>query len=161
MVCFSSSEMGIADLFFKLHDAWHFLDGTVGTTAAREQKRPEFFLDQYFFLMFISLLPFTTSFLSSYNQSKVAIAIYWLNILMGGLILYISWSYAMKNNYVSSPDIPIAALDRAVRRRIIIAQTLYAIGALLCFVNNYISIFFIIAVQLNYAFAFFSTRKRK
>ena len=112
-----------------------------------------------FFLMIISLLPFTTSFLSNHIEFKLAIALYWLNIFLLGLVIYINWSYVMRHHYVNPGDIPISDLDKAVKTRVIIAQTLYAIGALLCFINNYVSIFFIIAVQLNYAFAVFGKRK--
>ena len=41
----------------------------------------------------------------------------------------------------------------AVERRIIVAQALYAVGALLCLINNYLSIGFIVLVQLNFAVA--------
>ena len=41
----------------------------------------------------------------------------------------------------------------ALERRIVIAQALYAFGALLCVVNTYASIAFIVLVQLNYAIA--------
>jgi hypothetical protein len=41
----------------------------------------------------------------------------------------------------------------ATERRIVIAQALYAFGALLCVINTYVSIAFIILVQLNYAIA--------
>jgi uncharacterized membrane protein len=112
-----------------------------------------------FFLMIVSMLPFTTAFLSTHIGFKLAIGLYWLNIFLLGMIVYINWNYAMRNKYVVSPDIPLEGLDKAVRRRVIVAQSLYAIGALLCFINNYVSIFFIIAVQLNYAFAFFGKRK--
>jgi hypothetical protein len=42
---------------------------------------------------------------------------------------------------------------RAIKRRIVIGQGLYAFGALLCLVNTYVSIGFIVLVQLNYAIA--------
>jgi len=41
----------------------------------------------------------------------------------------------------------------ANERRIVIAQALYAFGALLCVINTYVRIAFIILVQLNYAIA--------
>jgi hypothetical protein len=36
---------------------------------------------------------------------------------------------------------------------VLIAQSLYAFGALLCIMSNYLSIGFIVLVQLNYAIA--------
>jgi hypothetical protein len=44
-------------------------------------------------------------------------------------------------------------LPRAIRRRIVVAQSLYAFGALLCIFSTYWSIGVIVLVQLNYAFA--------
>lgn len=41
----------------------------------------------------------------------------------------------------------------AVVRRIVIAQSLYAAGAALCFFNTYYSIAAIVLVQVNYAIA--------
>jgi hypothetical protein len=50
-------------------------------------------------------------------------------------------------------------IDKAVRKRVIVAQSLYLFGALLCFISTYVSIAFIILVQLNYAFACFTLQK--
>lgn len=41
----------------------------------------------------------------------------------------------------------------AIKRRIVIAQSLYALGALLCVFSTYSSIAFIVLVQLSYAIA--------
>ena len=49
-------------------------------------------------------------------------------------------------------DIP-PEVAAAIKRRIVIAQALYACGALLCLFSTYWSIGFIVAVQLNYAIA--------
>jgi hypothetical protein len=44
-------------------------------------------------------------------------------------------------------------LRNAIQRRIVVAQSLYALGAALCFLSTYLSIAFMVAVQLNYAIA--------
>jgi len=41
----------------------------------------------------------------------------------------------------------------SICRRILIAQSLYAAGAALCFISTYVSIAAIVMVQLNYAIA--------
>lgn len=46
------------------------------------------------------------------------------------------------------PDVP-----SAIKRRIVVGQSLYAFGALLCVFSTYWSIAFIVLVQLNYAIA--------
>ncbi len=103
------------------------------------------------FLCAVSLVPFTTSLLAEFIQYRTALLIYWLNIVALGGMLYWSWSYAVRQK-LPAEDIS-AEVHRAVVRRIAIAQSLYAIGALLCVVNTYCSIAFIVLVQLNYAIA--------
>jgi hypothetical protein len=60
--------------------------------------------------------------------------IYWANILPLGLALFLAWRSACAKNLIS-PDMP-TALRHGVERRIIIAQSLYAIGAALCLINT-------------------------
>ena len=104
------------------------------------------------FLMTVSLLPFSTSILSAHIGSKVALGIYWFNILIMGLMLYIHWNYAFKKQLLSGELKEQLLVNKAVRNRIVWAQSMYAAGAALCFVSVYLSIFVIIAIQLNYAF---------
>lgn len=114
-----------------------------------------------FFLLFVSLLPFTTAFLGQYTHFKIAIGMYWLNIFLLGLLLYIHWNYAVKKGFVNLEGEQLKAIDKAVKSRIVTAQTLYLFGASLCFINAYLSISFIILVQLNYAFAVIRARVSK
>jgi len=114
-----------------------------------------------FFLLIVSLIPFTTAFLGEHISFKLAVGMYWLNILLLGLLLYIHWHCAYTNKFISLEGDALKDIDKAIRNRIIIAQCLYLFGALLCFINTYISIGFIILVQLNYAFAIFSGRIKK
>jgi hypothetical protein len=44
-------------------------------------------------------------------------------------------------------------MNRMVLGRIIVAQSLYAFGAALCLFSTYLSIGFIVLIQLNYAIA--------
>lgn len=113
-----------------------------------------------FFLMFVALLPFTTSILAGHMDNKLSIAIYWFNILCLGAFLYLHWFYARKKNLCSVGEIDLHKVDHGIKRRIIIAQCLYAVGALLCFVNVYLSISTIILVQLNYAFGIINIKSK-
>jgi uncharacterized membrane protein len=103
------------------------------------------------FLFGVSILPFATTLLAEFPGYRVALVAYWLNMLFLGTMLYVSWVCAVSENLVRS-DIP-AALSRSIKRRILIAQALYALGALLCIVNTYWSIAVFVVVQLNYALA--------
>lgn len=111
------------------------------------------------FLLFVTMLPFSTAFLGNYTTFKFPIFVYWFNIFMLGFMLYINWSYARKHHLVDEETKEI--VDKPLRKRIIIAQTFYFIGALLCFISPYLSIGFIILVQSNYAFAYLSWFQKK
>lgn len=103
------------------------------------------------FLFAVSLMPFSTKLLAQFTEYRVALAAYWLNLLLLGVLLYLSWNCAIGLGLVKS-DMP-AGVHEAIRRRVIVAQALYAFGALLCVYSTYWSIGFIVLVQLNYAIA--------
>lgn len=114
-----------------------------------------------FFLMIVSLVPFTTAFLSEHLNFKFALVLYWLNIFLLGFSLYIHWAYASKKHFINIEGEERSVIDKAMKRRIVGGQTLYALGACLCLINNYVSIAAIIIVQLNYALGVFSPRSKK
>ncbi len=104
------------------------------------------------FLFAVTLTPFSTGLMAEFITLHAALAVYWLNILLLGLLLLATWRYAVSANLLKA-DIPRGNLP-AVEYRILIAQSLYAFGALLSVIlNTYWSIGFIVLVQLNYAIA--------
>jgi uncharacterized membrane protein len=103
------------------------------------------------FLCAVSLTPFTTSLLAEFIHYRIALLVYWFNIVLLGAALYWSWSYATRARLLA--DDVAAEIHSAVVRRIVIAQSLYAAGAALCFLNTYYSIAAIVLVQVNYAIA--------
>ena len=103
------------------------------------------------FLFAVCMMPFSTSLLAGFITYRLALLTYWLNILLAGVTLYWTWVCALGLGVVRD-DIP-AAVATAIKRRIVIAQALYAFGALLCLIDTYVSIGFIVLVQLCYAIA--------
>jgi uncharacterized membrane protein len=103
------------------------------------------------FLCCVSLTPFTTSLLAEYIHYRTALLVYWFNILLLGATLFWSWSYATHASLLSD-DLP-EDIHPAVIRRIVVAQSLYALGAGLCVFGTYYSIAAIVLVQINYAIA--------
>jgi uncharacterized membrane protein len=103
------------------------------------------------FLCAVSLTPFSTSLLAEFIHYRTALLVYWSNILLLGLTLYWSWAYATRNHLLTD-DLP-PEIHAAIVRRIVVAQTLYACGAALCFIGTYYAIAAIVLVQLNYAIA--------
>ncbi|MGO9256128.1 MAG: TMEM175 family protein [Bryobacteraceae bacterium] len=103
------------------------------------------------FLFAISVMPFSTTLLAQFTAYRLALLVYWGNILFIGAALYASWVCAIGSGLVKEDITP--QVSSAIKRRILIAQALYAFGALLCVVNTYWSIGFIVLVELNYALA--------
>ena len=103
------------------------------------------------FLFTITTLPLTTRLLAEFITYRTALLFYWLNILLPGAMLYWSWSHVLRHDLVKEET--AQEVRGAICRRVLIAQSLYAFGALLCVVSNYLSIAFIVLVQLNYAIA--------
>ena len=103
------------------------------------------------FLFSVTIMPFSTRLLAEFIRYRSALLTYWVNIFLLGTILFLSWGSATRASIVKSdiaPEVPAA-----ICRWIIVGQALYAFGALLCVINTYWSIAFIVLVQLNYAIA--------
>jgi len=103
------------------------------------------------FLFAITMMPLSTRLLSEFITYRSALGLYWLNIFVPGAMLFWSWSFATRHGLVKD-DTP-EDVKGSICRRIVIAQTLYAGGAALCFVSNWLSLGIIVLVQLNYAIA--------
>ena len=101
------------------------------------------------FLFAVSIMPFSTRLLAGFISYRSVLIAYWVNILLLGGILFVSWRYAIKAGLLREEI--TRERQCAVERRIVVAQCLYAFGACLCLFNTYASIVFIILVQLNFA----------
>ena len=101
------------------------------------------------FLFAVSLTPFSTTLLAEFLEFRTALVLYWANILLLGVTLFFSWTCATRGKLVRD-DLPAGAIH-AIRQRIVAAQCLYAVGALLCLISTYWSIGFIVTMQLYYA----------
>ena len=109
-----------------------------------------------FFLLTVSLVPFTANILGNHITNRVSVGLYWLNLMALGTSLYLHWRYAFRNGFVTLENgAERELLNQAIKHRIIQAQILYTGAALLCLINPLLSVFAIIAIQLNYAFALF------
>src|ERR1700683_1194799 len=87
------------------------------------------------FLFAVTLLPLSTRLLAEFFDYRVALGIYWLNIFVLGAMLFWSGSYARRANLVKA-DTP-EEVRGSICRRIVIAQSLYAAGAALCFIHTW------------------------
>jgi uncharacterized membrane protein len=103
------------------------------------------------FLLGVSILPFSTGLLASFITYRVALVVYWLNLVLLGAALFGSWRYA--RNVGLLKEEATAEVTAATERRIIVYQVVYAIAVLFCVFNTYVSIALLILMQLNSALA--------
>lgn len=99
------------------------------------------------FLLAVILMPFSTAMLAGFITYRLAIAIYWINLLLLGLLLFASIRYAARAGLLSTQatrDVLVAS-----ERRIVVYQALYAAASALCVINTYLAIGCLILLQLN------------
>jgi len=103
----------------------------------------------FLFLAIVTVLPFSTRLLADFLTYRSAFLLYWFNIVLLGASLYATWACAERANLIREEA--QGDISRAVKRRIVLAQSLYAIGALAGIVNVTFGIILIMLIQLNYA----------
>jgi uncharacterized membrane protein len=104
------------------------------------------------YLAVVALLPFSTELLGEYIQLPLAFAVYWLNLLALGLMLFFAWLYAERADLIAPGTSP--AVGWAIRRRIATYQGLYTLGLVIAILVGTIpGIVFVVLVQLNAAIA--------
>lgn len=105
------------------------------------------------YLAVVALLPFSTSLLAEYIDVRLAFAVYWVNLLALGAMLFALWVYAERAGLVASGTGP--EVGRAVKQRILTYQGLYSVGMLIALLptGTLPAIVFVVLVQLNSAIA--------
>jgi uncharacterized membrane protein len=103
------------------------------------------------FLAAIALMPFSTALLAHFITYRLALVIYWINMLLCGIGLYASWSYASRSGLLKSDVDP--AMSALTRRRIVVYQLAYLVCVLLSVINTYWSIAGLFLLQLDSAIA--------
>lgn len=123
-----------------------------GTQLGRLARSDRYFVWIHLaFLFAVTMVPFSTQLLAHFYWLKVALFEYWLNIVLLGATLLAAFEYGIRHNLFQEEGQP--AFARLTRGRILIAQALYAIAALLSFIfPTWVSIALVILIQLNYVF---------
>ena len=101
------------------------------------------------FLFVVSLLPFSAALLAHYVHLRLAVGVYWLNILLLGAGLEWGARYGRKA-LVPGDDRQARSRLTTFRRRILLAQSLYALAALICLISTQASVAALAIVQLYF-----------
>jgi uncharacterized membrane protein len=99
------------------------------------------------FLFVVSLLPFSAALLAHYDRLRLAVAVYWLNIVLLGVTL--EWSSRYGRKAFAPGPVALARLG-TFRRRILLAQSLYTVAALVSLASTQASVIALAAVQVYY-----------
>jgi uncharacterized membrane protein len=110
------------------------------------------------FLFGVTLMPFSTRLLTDFIAYRTALLIYWGNMLLLGVMLYCCWARTTRRGLLKD-HVP-AQVQALIYRRIIVTQTVFALGASLCVFSTYLSIAVIVLLQLHYAVAIIPSKTR-
>ena len=101
------------------HNQYHYI---------RRTDRPLLWIN-IVFLLFVTLIPFSTGVLGQYPEEEMAVAIYALVLMMACLVLYIHWRYATDRRRLVDADLEDRVVNLAARRILTApAILLFAIG---------------------------------
>jgi uncharacterized membrane protein len=105
----------------------------------------------FLFLAIVTVMPFTTQLLAEFITFHAAFFLYWMNLAAAGLSLYGCWAYSERAKLTPRDLEP--AVSKAIRRRLVTAQALYALGAVIGYFDPPVGVGAIFLTQLNYAIA--------
>jgi uncharacterized membrane protein len=98
------------------------------------------------YLLTVTLMPFSTALLATFIASRLAVLVYWLNLLLLGVMLFVSLRYAARAGLEKEGA---AEVRSAHQRRIIVYQILYATAVAFCAISTYLAIGLLFALQLT------------
>jgi uncharacterized membrane protein len=99
------------------------------------------------FLLAVSLMPFSTALLAEFITYRGALLVYWLNLLLLGIVLWASLRYAARAGLLKADG--SAEMRSAAERRIVVYQMLYAMAVVFCVISTYVSTALLVLLQLN------------
>ena len=115
------------------------------------------------FLMFVTVIPFTTQVLGQYRSHPAAVVFYASNLVLVGFLLYSQWWYATANHHLTDTDLD-AAFTKLVGNRILFGCFLLLLSIAMSLISTRLSIIVFAAIAVFYILPgsvdhYWSTRK--
>lgn len=80
-------------------------------------------------LMFVALIPFSTSLMGEYENAQIAAVFFEVNMMFAGLALYVNWWYATAGHRLVDEDLDARRIARAGMRNLLVpGVSVIAIG---------------------------------
>jgi uncharacterized membrane protein len=70
-------------------------------------------------LMFVVLMPFSTSLIGDYGEKTTARAFFSANMMILALLFHVNWTYATKNHNLVKPDLAVESIRTGTRRSLV------------------------------------------
>ena len=105
-----------------------------------------------FYFLFVSLLPFSTSFLSEHLWSKIAVGFYVFNIFFIVLLATLHWIYSYYAGLVQVEGNNRIIIHAAIIRLARTALISYGLVFCLCFFSSYLALCVTILLQIAFTF---------
>jgi uncharacterized membrane protein len=97
------------------------------------------------FLLFIGLLPFSTATISLTNFSTGSFPFYWAiyasNIILAGIMLNLTWNYAVSHHLINQETTPRQSRHITLRKMVTPAVFLVSIAASYLFPNSFLGLY--------------------
>jgi uncharacterized membrane protein len=128
LFCYALSFVLLAIFWIRHHQQFHFIKRTDG----------KHLWINIFFLMFVALMPFSTSLVGDYSNEPLAEVFFGSNIFMLSMLLLCSWTYATNHHRLVDPSLDAPRIALAKKRgTVTMLVAVLAMG--LSFVNPQIS----------------------
>jgi uncharacterized membrane protein len=102
-----------------------------------------------FFLMAVSLLPFSAGIFARYGQDSLSIVAYNSNLILAGLLMFLHWAYATRDSHLLNVKLE-PEVRRIVSIRILTPPVLYLAAILVSLLSVQASIIIDILVPIVY-----------
>jgi uncharacterized membrane protein len=87
-----------------------------------------------FFLMFVAIIPFTTTMMVDYSNNHISIQVYCFNLVILGLLLIAHWEYAIRNHRLIDKNLNIKEL-RFITKIQMVTPSIFFFSGLIAFVD--------------------------
>ncbi|HBN08878.1 MAG TPA: hypothetical protein DD435_09600 [Cyanobacteria bacterium UBA8530] len=126
--CYALSFVVLGIFWISHHNQFHYIKGS---------DRILLWLN-IFFLMFVSLIPFSAQLFAGHPWAIFAIGVYGANLICASLLLYLHWCYAADHHRLVASDID-PELVLLAKRRILFPSLFYAAAILAAFFHPALS----------------------
>src|SRR5437763_6636992 len=104
----------------------------------RRADRPLLWIN-ILFLMCVAFIPFSSPLIAAYPGQRIAVIVYGANLIVVGLVLYLHWWYATRNDHLVDANLDPHVV-RLATTRILMAPVIYVVAIGLSFLNTAVSI---------------------